>query len=153
MPWKLVCDLRFREVLSSTIIWKITKRNEKIEKIEKYSQKQLELCTNLYVCLCVGDIHAFYCVCKCCLVYVCVKIYTQRDKLEFVYPIGERSCSNVNEWQPTLLHTHTHTHTHAHTHTHTHIYIYIYIYIYQIWFVNIMSNTFKCGKAHLFAYN
>ena len=36
MPWKFVCDLRFHEVLQTTIISQITKGNEEIEKIEKY---------------------------------------------------------------------------------------------------------------------
>ena len=49
MPWKFVCDLRFHEVLQTTIIRQITKRNEEIK---KYNQKLLELCTNLCVCLC-----------------------------------------------------------------------------------------------------
>ena len=45
-------------------------KNEEIKKIEKYSQKLLEFCTNLYVCLCV-------CVCVCiyegyCCVLLCV---------------------------------------------------------------------------------
>ena len=48
MPWKFVCDLRFHEVLQTTIIRQIMKGNEEIK---KYSQKPLELCTNLYVCL------------------------------------------------------------------------------------------------------
>ena len=52
MPWKFVCDPRFHEVLQTAIIRQITKENKEIEKIEKYSQKPLELCTNLYVCLC-----------------------------------------------------------------------------------------------------
>ena len=51
MPWKFVCDLRLREVLQTIIIRQITKRNEEIEKIEKYSRKPLGLCRNLYVCL------------------------------------------------------------------------------------------------------
>ena len=51
MLWKFVCDLRFHEVLQTTIIRQIMKGNEEIEKIEKYCQKALELCTNLYVCL------------------------------------------------------------------------------------------------------
>ena len=51
MPRKFVCDLRFHEVLQTTIIRQITKGNEEIEKIEKYSQKPSELGTNLYVCL------------------------------------------------------------------------------------------------------
>ena len=51
MPWKFIRDLRFHEVLQTIIIRQITKRNEEIEKIEKYSQKPLELCTNLYVCV------------------------------------------------------------------------------------------------------
>ena len=51
MPWKFVCDLRFHKVLQTTIIRQITKENEKIKKIKKYSKRTLELCTNLYVCL------------------------------------------------------------------------------------------------------
>ena len=47
MLWKFVCDLRFHEVLQTTIIRQITKGNEGIEKIEKYNEKPLELCTNL----------------------------------------------------------------------------------------------------------
>ena len=46
MPWKFVCDLWFYEVLQATTIRQITKENEKIE---KYSQKPLGLCLNLYV--------------------------------------------------------------------------------------------------------
>ena len=30
MPWKFVCDLRFHEVLQTTIIRQITKENEEI---------------------------------------------------------------------------------------------------------------------------
>ena len=45
MPWMFVCHLSFHNFLQ-TIIWQITKGNEEIE---KYSQKPLELCTNLYV--------------------------------------------------------------------------------------------------------
>ena len=41
--------LRFHEVLQTTIIKQITKENEEIGKIEKYGQKLLELCTNLYM--------------------------------------------------------------------------------------------------------
>ena len=51
MPYKFICDLRVHEVLQTTIIRQIMKENEEIEKIEKYNQKPLELCTNLYVCL------------------------------------------------------------------------------------------------------
>ena len=77
MPWKFVCDIRFPEVLQTTIIKQITKENEKNESIEKYSQKLLELSINLYVCMCVHVcvcvlvIVADYCVWtyKCCLVY------------------------------------------------------------------------------------
>ena len=50
MPWKFVCYLRFHEVLQTTITRQLTKENEEIGKIEKYSKKPLELCTNLYVC-------------------------------------------------------------------------------------------------------
>ena len=49
MPWKFVCDLKFQEVFQTTIIKHIMKENKEIEKIEKYSQKPLELCTNLSV--------------------------------------------------------------------------------------------------------
>ena len=68
MPWKFVCDFWFHEVLQTTIVWQITKGNEKIEKIGKYCKKPLGLCRNLYVCLCV-------CVCVCVCVwegYSCV---------------------------------------------------------------------------------
>ena len=58
MTWKFVLDLRVQEVLQITIITQIMKDNEEIEKIEKYSQKPLELCTNLYVRL-------WLCVCAC----------------------------------------------------------------------------------------
>ena len=60
MPRKFVCDLRFHEGLETTIIKQIIKENEEIK---KYSQKSLELYTNLYVCLRV-------CVCVC----VCVSV-------------------------------------------------------------------------------
>ena len=46
----------FHEVLQTTIIRQITKGNEEIEKIEKYSQKPLELYTNLYMCFCGGGL-------------------------------------------------------------------------------------------------
>ena len=38
------------------------KENEEIEKIEEYSQKSLELCTNFYVCLSGGG---YICVLLC----------------------------------------------------------------------------------------
>ena len=63
MPWKFVFDLRFHEVLQTTIIGQIMKENKKIEKIEKYSQKPSELCTYLYVCLC--DCVGYSCVLLC----------------------------------------------------------------------------------------
>ena len=50
ISWKFVCDLRFLQVLQATIIRQILKENEEMEKIEKYGQKLLELCTNFYVC-------------------------------------------------------------------------------------------------------
>ena len=50
MPWKFVCDFWFHEISQTTIIRQITKGNEGIEKIEKYSQKLLGLCSNFYVC-------------------------------------------------------------------------------------------------------
>ena len=43
MPWKFVCDLMFHEFLQTTIIRRITKENEEIEKNRKNSQKPLEL--------------------------------------------------------------------------------------------------------------
>ena len=46
MPWKFVCDLRFHEVLQTIIVGQIMKENEEIK---NYSQKPLELCTNLCV--------------------------------------------------------------------------------------------------------
>ena len=52
MLCKFVSDLGFHEVLQ-----KITKENEELEKLEKYGQKPLKLCTNLYVC--------FVSVCVC----------------------------------------------------------------------------------------
>ena len=59
-----VCDLRFHEVLQTAIIRQITKENEEIEKIEKYSQKPLELCINLcvLVSVCVGYSFVLLCV-------------------------------------------------------------------------------------------
>ena len=42
MPWKFVCNLRFHEILQTTITGHITKENEEIEKMEKNSQNQLE---------------------------------------------------------------------------------------------------------------
>ena len=51
MPWKFIYNLSFHEVLQTTIIRQITKENEEIGKIEKYNQKPLESCTNLYVCV------------------------------------------------------------------------------------------------------
>ena len=42
MPWKFVCELRFHEILQTTIVRLITKENEEIEEIEKYSQKPLD---------------------------------------------------------------------------------------------------------------
>ena len=63
MQWKFVCDLRFQEVLQTTIIRQITKENEKIGKIEKYSQNSLELFTNRYVCVCVGVLYLRIIVC------------------------------------------------------------------------------------------
>ena len=51
IPWKFIGDLRFHEVLQTTTIRHITKENGEIEKIDKYIQKPLELCTKLYGCL------------------------------------------------------------------------------------------------------
>ena len=46
MSWKFVCDHRFHGVLQTTII---KQGKDEIEKIEKCSQKPLELCTNIYL--------------------------------------------------------------------------------------------------------
>ena len=57
MPWNLVCDFWVSwSFYKTTIIWHLTKWNE--SKIEKYSQKPLGLCRNLYVyfCVCVGGL-------------------------------------------------------------------------------------------------
>ena len=43
MPWKFIGDLRFQKVLQTTIIRQITKKYEKIGKIEKYSQKTVRI--------------------------------------------------------------------------------------------------------------
>ena len=48
MPWKFVSDLRFHEVLQTTIIRRITIEIKKSKK-SKNSENLLELCTNLYV--------------------------------------------------------------------------------------------------------
>ena len=58
MPWKFVCDLRFYEVLQTTITRQITKENEKIEKIEEYSKNTVRIvyksiCVLVSVCVCV----------------------------------------------------------------------------------------------------
>ena len=45
MPWKFVCDLRFHEVLQTTIIRQIMKE------IEKYSQKDLYTITTVFDCI------------------------------------------------------------------------------------------------------
>ena len=62
MAWKFVCELRFHKLLQTLIIRQITKGNEEIPKIKKYSKKSLELCTNLCMCMCVWVIIAYYCV-------------------------------------------------------------------------------------------
>ena len=55
MPWKFVCNLKFHEVLQTTIIKQITKGNgkkkKKKKKIEKYSQKRLN-CGQIFMCAC-----------------------------------------------------------------------------------------------------
>ena len=51
MLWKFVCNSWISWSFYKTIIRQITKWNEL--KIEKYSQKPLGLCRNLYVCFCV----------------------------------------------------------------------------------------------------
>ena len=84
----------------TTIIRQITKWNE--SKIEKYSQKSLGLCRNLYVCLwvcvrvCVWvfvwDIIAYYYVCTCewYIVHVYVMVHAQHIvfpdvKCQYIY--------------------------------------------------------------------
>ena len=92
MPWKFVCDLWVSwNFYKTAIIRQTTRRNE--SKIEKYSQKPLGLCRNLYVCLwvcvyvwvrvciCVFvlAIVAYYCVSmdKWCIVHVYLKVHTR----------------------------------------------------------------------------
>ena len=43
IPWKFVCDLRFHEVLQTTIIRQITKENEEIEKYRKIQSKTVRI--------------------------------------------------------------------------------------------------------------
>ena len=66
-----------------------TKDYEEIEKIEKYSQKNIRIVyCSLCMHLCVwGGIFAYYCVYtyKWYLVCVCMKIHAQCDKFEVVY--------------------------------------------------------------------
>ena len=55
------------------------------------------MCVCVCVCVCVEVIVAYYCVwtCNLFLVYVCVKIHTQRDKFEVVFRIGITKCINA----------------------------------------------------------
>ena len=100
MPWQFVCDHKFHEVLQKTIIRQIAKEKVEMEKIEKYSQIPLEMYRNLFMCLWVSAclcicvfvwvIVAHYCVWtyKWPLLYVCVQIHTQPNKLEVLFRIG-----------------------------------------------------------------
>ena len=61
IPWKFVWDIWVSwSFYKTTIIRQITKWNE--SKIEKYSQKPLGFCRDLYVCLWVC-VHAYVCLC------------------------------------------------------------------------------------------
>ena len=68
----------FMTVIKTIIIGKITKDNEEIEKIEKYSKKTVRIVYNsLYVCA-----RTRFCVCVCVhafvwviFVYYCICIY------------------------------------------------------------------------------
>ena len=70
--------------IKMTIIRQRTKDNEEIEKIEKYSQKNVRIVYNLW-CVC-GGIFVYYCVWmgKYCFVCVCMTIYAPHDKFEVV---------------------------------------------------------------------
>ena len=50
MPWKFVCDLRFPEVLQTTIISRIKKENEEIIEIKKKIDKNSKNCVQIAVC-------------------------------------------------------------------------------------------------------
>ena len=60
MLWKFVCNLRFHEVLQTSIFRRIMKGKEEIE---KSSQKLLELCRDVCVLL---SVCVFVCVCVGC---------------------------------------------------------------------------------------
>ena len=66
MPRKFVSNLRFHEVLQTTIIRQITKGNEEIEKIKKIQSKTVGI---VYKSL---HVPVFVCVCVCLCVCVCV---------------------------------------------------------------------------------
>ena len=51
MSWKSVCDLRFHEVLQTTIISQITKGNEESEKM-KNAVKNSWNCVQIFICAC-----------------------------------------------------------------------------------------------------
>ena len=66
MPWKFVCDLRFHEVLQTTIIWQLIKGNVEIKK-SKNTVKNLgivykSLCVLVSVCVYAGYSCVLLCV-------------------------------------------------------------------------------------------
>ena len=73
MPWNIVSNLWFHEVLQTKIIGQITKWND--EEKKKYIKK-IQSKT-------VGFVYETLCVCKWCLVYV--KILKQHDKPYYIY--------------------------------------------------------------------
>ena len=86
MPWKLVCDLRFHEILQTTIIRQIMKGNrKKSKKLVRIVYKSLCACECMSV---VWVIVTYYCVrtYKWCLVYVCEDTYAVMNlRLSFVF--------------------------------------------------------------------
>ena len=112
IAWKLVGDLKFHDVLQTTIIRQITKDNGEIGKIEKYSQKNVKIVYN-----CVAG-WGYICVLLCVDVSVCMKIHAPLDEFEVVSWMYETRCvaEFATDWPRKKL------------------YIYIYICMYK-WIV------------------
>ena len=86
MPWKFFCDLRFHEILPTTITWRIMKGNEEIEKKSKNTIKNSWNCIEIFMCVVSVTVYVFVWVIltyyyvwmhKWCLVEMGVNIYTQ----------------------------------------------------------------------------
>ena len=77
------------------IIRQRTKDDEEIEKIEKYTQKNVKIMNNsLWVCVCVGFCVDYICALLCVVILacVCMKIHALRGKFEVVFWIYELWC-------------------------------------------------------------